>query len=537
VHMLPQVHAANCQELANTTWALGKANFRHEKLFLELADNALLHLMEFKPQELSNMIWGFGCVGFFHEDFFLGASAALQSKDLTTQHLANILAAVVRAAPRHPVTQTTILNLLPRCCDRVSAFKPQEVSATLLAVAKAFGSSSGQAPRGADLAGVDGRAPPIPHLVHRFFEAAVPWVTPRLPDFSPQSLASIARAFAAVHVAGAQSLVDAISDEVSKRCERGPICTDLHDCLLALSSAEGASPSSGVSEQRAQDMAPSSAQSPTNKKKENSNRRRRRSQLTDGGPSQTYAAWTNSQEGLNSVSESPNAAAARENLNRLLPLADQCRTRGGEVESRVRKLHETDDDADQCRTRGGEMAWVRQLHETDDDAIGSGEVEVDGIATRYGCSAWDSPMQARIGQGVGPHAPACLVGSVDASRDCNDVSQTFWAQGGMRSPECRWNCSVKNSFVHVEFSYDSDSTDDQGACDGGSSQRSSSVPSRLDYAEQAEERQRRYVDKSPSEELAQGQRNPSNLADLNFACQEPELLVQRWQAKRGPSQT
>merc|ERR1719359_475531 len=137
--MVPMAHVANCQEIANTAWAYGTADFHDDVLFTELAEKAMPRLDEFKPQELSNMLWGFATNGFFHEAFFTRASVVTQHMDLQAQHLANILWAFVRVRPRHPVTHATILALLPACTAQLMTFKPQEVSSTALAVAKAFG--------------------------------------------------------------------------------------------------------------------------------------------------------------------------------------------------------------------------------------------------------------------------------------------------------------------------------------------------------------------------------------------------------------
>jgi len=99
------------------------------------------------------------------------------------------------------------------------------------------------------------------------------------------------------------------------------------------------------------------------------------------------------------------------------------------------------------------------------------------------------------------------------------------ADGSRRSTDPKWNCSVKNSFLHVDVGYDSDSTDDYSSSDGGSSQRSSSVPSRLDYAEPAGEWHKRCVEES--EELVCGHRYTNDLASLYFAWEMPGLLGSR----------
>ncbi|CAK9010283.1 dITP/XTP pyrophosphatase (Non-canonical purine NTP pyrophosphatase) (Non-standard purine NTP pyrophosphatase) (Nucleoside-triphosphate diphosphatase) (Nucleoside-triphosphate pyrophosphatase) (NTPase) [Durusdinium trenchii] len=144
--MLPAAAGANCQEMANTAWAFGTADFHDDALFHELAEQAIKRLEEFKPQELSNMLWGFATNSFFHEAFYARASAVAASMDLQSQHLANILWAFARVRPKHPLTQQTVLTLLPVCTRQLSTFKPQEVSSTLLATAKAVGNMDEMTP-------------------------------------------------------------------------------------------------------------------------------------------------------------------------------------------------------------------------------------------------------------------------------------------------------------------------------------------------------------------------------------------------------
>jgi hypothetical protein len=211
--MVPVVHVANCQEMANTAWAFATADFHDDQLFTQLAEKALTRLDEFKSQELSNMLWGFATNGFFHEAFFAHASLVTQHMNLEAQHLANILWAFVRVRARHPVTHSTILSLLPTCTSKLETFKPQEVSSTALAVAKAFG-----------LCDELERSPPptyhaLPHQVVDFLHRAMPWALSRLHEFSAQSLANTVSAFAMVRTAGDMALFSAIAQEVLGRYE------------------------------------------------------------------------------------------------------------------------------------------------------------------------------------------------------------------------------------------------------------------------------------------------------------------------------
>lgn len=208
--MLPAAAGANCQEMANTAWAFGTADFHDDALFQELAEQAIHRLEEFKPQEISNMLWGFATNSFFHEGFYARAGAVAQNMELQSQHLANILWAFARVRPKHPLTQQTVLALLPVCTRQLATFKPQEVSSTLLATAKAVGSGDEMTPLAPTLAN-------FRQEVLDFFHACLPWVVARLRDFSEQSLANSVSAYAMVPVRGSETLVECAGQEVSKR--------------------------------------------------------------------------------------------------------------------------------------------------------------------------------------------------------------------------------------------------------------------------------------------------------------------------------
>lgn len=217
-HMVPMAHAANCQEMANTAWAYGTADFHDAQLFHELAEQAMTRLEDFKPQELSNILWGFATNGFFHEVFYSAASRSVQRMSLQAQHLANIIWAYARVRPRHAVTHSTILALLPLCTSKLDTFKPQEVSSTALAVAKAFGQCDdmdGNPPTPVHAPSVPrGR---VPHQVRDFFQATIPWAIPRLSEFSAQSLANTVSAFAMLPTGSENTVFAALSAEVLNR--------------------------------------------------------------------------------------------------------------------------------------------------------------------------------------------------------------------------------------------------------------------------------------------------------------------------------
>jgi len=104
---------------------------------------------------------------------------------------------------------------LPLCTQQLESFKPQEVSSTALAVAKAFGCGDefdrGTLPATAVLA--------LPVQVLTFFAAVGPWAVIRLREFSAQSLANTVSAYALLRLNGADLLFDAVANEVMRRFE------------------------------------------------------------------------------------------------------------------------------------------------------------------------------------------------------------------------------------------------------------------------------------------------------------------------------
>mmetsp|Transcript_88232 Transcript_88232/g.228886 ORF Transcript_88232/g.228886 Transcript_88232/m.228886 type:complete len:705 (-) Transcript_88232:295-2409(-) len=488
--LLSQVFTANCQELANTTWALGKADFRHEQLCSKLAARALSSLQAFKAQELSNMVWGFSCIGFFHDRFFAEVATALKSMELTTQHIANISAAYVRVAPGHQVTRAVLLNLLPHCCDRVRAFKPQEISAVVLAVSKAFGKDSGYEPCSAALHGTkDSNSFAVPEIVCRFFEVAAPRVMRQLSYFSIQSLTSLAKAFPKRHVSGAQDLVSAVRDEALKRLTRGSSHTELHECLNALSSAEHVPPPAPHEDinEAGHAMGPTLAPRQTLEKQENSRRRRRRARgqacLKAGGPCEAHGE------------------------------ADVCNAFMPVTVATSADLHSQQHHASSSWNQVFAIEWSPYcMLQASVDHPALALVACDGEIETQWPTQWPSheesaaPSVARRGG-----SQLCVLGR---------SVETYSVDADQRSEDLKWNCSVKNSFLHVEVGYDSDcSTDDHSSRDGGASQRSSSVPSRLLYAELEGGWHRRRVE--TGEEPSYSHRYANDLACLNFAWEMP----------------
>lgn len=128
--------SANCQEVGNTVWAFASAGHRDRKLLTSMAQVAMPLLPEFKAQEISNMLWGFATLGFFHEQVFMNSIDAALRMELGAQHLAIILWACSKVMPKHAAMDDLIISFAPLCVVRLGAFKPQEVSSTVQALAK-----------------------------------------------------------------------------------------------------------------------------------------------------------------------------------------------------------------------------------------------------------------------------------------------------------------------------------------------------------------------------------------------------------------
>merc|ERR1711972_145097 len=223
-----------------------------------------------------------------------------------------------------------------------------------------------------------------------------------------------------------------------------------------------------------------------------------------GEPTQAYSAWMAGEQGLDRVSEPFNLVASTD----LYPQLQH---------------------PDAFWTQGVSMEWLPYaLQGAEGMPIEAVDVDVVTMSTTSSTleasKAWEglSPTQMRIATVGEDRASTCLPGKVCAGYGRGGLSRAPLFERSLRAPGVKWNCSVKNSFLHVEIGYDSDSTDDHGSWDGGSSQRSSSVPSRLDYAEPAEEWHKRYVNEH--QELAHSRRYTNDLASLNFAWEMPGLL-------------
>lgn len=583
--MLPMVHVANCQEMANTAWAFGTVNFHDDHLFSELASKAIARLGEFKPQELSNMLWGFASNGFFHEAFYRNASLVAQHKDLRSQHLANILWAFGRVQPHHAVTKATILALLPQCTMQIETFKPQEVSATLLAVAKSFGKpddldrlSAVCSPTSLPVHGTGhcnhvaaavimerlgmNRGDAVPHEVAAFFLAAVPWALSHIREFSAQSLANTITAYAMVRTGGAEMLIDAIGNEVLKRRDSldatmllyllkgfainaadglcnsphvlrtlavalahrvseftpqevqvlARICSglcaqDFQDCsrdelktgLLALAAFSfpfDAAASPHVSAALTGGPGPppggpgpggggQGGGSPTNGAKTQGKKsgKQRKARLANAPvqntasvqPPQQQVAWPNNDQAgghspLHTINEGPTPSVG------VHPYTPLCRLNSS-----------------------GQMAFVQE-----DQFVTMGQTPT--------CSpmAADSELQMAI-------VLADLKGDVhDAhlmkalGKHCHRPRLPMGSPG---HTDFKWRCSVKNGFIHVASEDSSDDCSTMDSLDGGSSQRSSSLPSRLGCEEPIEDWPKQCPDANPGSTAS---RRYNDLQDLDF---------------------
>jgi len=206
--MVKVSHTANCQELAKAAWAFGTAKVASDALFGIIAQSAIPRIHHFQPQELSNLLWGFAANDFFHLELIESAAIVVERSTLNTQQLANILWAMTRLRPQLKVARSTVVALMPRCCELLAGFQPQEFASTVMAAAKAFGRV------GEELGQLDHALPP---QVEFFFSAGCSFVTHSLHEFSHQSLANVATAYTAVQATSVLSILTQVGQVILKR--------------------------------------------------------------------------------------------------------------------------------------------------------------------------------------------------------------------------------------------------------------------------------------------------------------------------------
>jgi len=180
--------SANCQGIANTIWAYSTAGHSDLGLFDVLTEAALPIVKDFKAQELSSMLWGLATSGFVKEAVFTAAFDAVRVMDLGPQQLANIVWACAKVLPNHAVTHAAVVELLPRVAGKFMAFKPQEVSSLMNALAKVA------SVEGEDVTILNG-ALILPSCVYQsiytFLRFATPWFEEHLCNLSSMTFTSV----------------------------------------------------------------------------------------------------------------------------------------------------------------------------------------------------------------------------------------------------------------------------------------------------------------------------------------------------------
>mmetsp|Transcript_59989 Transcript_59989/g.152110 ORF Transcript_59989/g.152110 Transcript_59989/m.152110 type:complete len:531 (+) Transcript_59989:83-1675(+) len=422
----------SAQSLSNTAWSLAALNLTPLDLLTQMAALGMANLPLFKPFELAIFLQA--CVK-------LGAtddSAALCLEPIFGTAAAHILA--------HPDTfqapcSAKVLWAL------ISAKKPQDISSTLLAIAKSFGGSEGGelAPCNADPIGLHDRPlPEVPAIVHQLFEVASPWLIPRLLTFSATSLASLSRAFAMMPSIGSHRLIEAVRNEASKRYDQDSCSADLRDCLDAMSLGKWNQLACNIA-------APIHS---TRKKKKKSKQRGSQALGAVDVCLQDKSAWMNSYRCHDEVVEFENHTVDA-------------------------AFHSQSYHANFSWTFGVGVVVLPQVLEQEQDCfIQPIDVDVGKMTApqpiHEASSTPQLPPQAEFAKGP----EECS--SMHHGR--GHLARPPLVEGCQLSPNTKWNCLVRNSFLHVEMSDDTGSIDVQSSCEGGSFRRSSSVPRHLGRA-------------------------------------------------------
>jgi len=186
--MCPEVHTANCQDLAAACVAFADHDIRHDRLFSEIAQRSIARMNDFKVPDLLNVACSFARNGFYHKAFLEGAAALMLRIDLSESQWCLFVCAVSAVQPRHPATRKVILTLLPRVTKLVSTLRHQDLAALVCAVGTCFAVSSDGA-----------RSKEMPAEAFGFFSASVGLVHERSSAFGDVELAAIAGAISLVN--------------------------------------------------------------------------------------------------------------------------------------------------------------------------------------------------------------------------------------------------------------------------------------------------------------------------------------------------
>jgi len=134
------------------------------------------------------MLWGLAVSGFVNEALFTVALDTARPMDLGPQQLANIIWACATVLPKHSITHAAVVHLLPCVAAKFMAFKLQELSSVMHALAKVA------AVDGEDVTVLNG-ALVLPPFVYRtiyaFLVFATPWFEKHLCKLSNQIFTSV----------------------------------------------------------------------------------------------------------------------------------------------------------------------------------------------------------------------------------------------------------------------------------------------------------------------------------------------------------
>eukprot|EP00929_Paragymnodinium_shiwhaense_P079765 TRINITY_DN41577_c0_g1_i1.p1 TRINITY_DN41577_c0_g1~~TRINITY_DN41577_c0_g1_i1.p1 ORF type:complete len:975 (-),score=190.38 TRINITY_DN41577_c0_g1_i1:140-3064(-) len=218
--MMPSIHTAQCQELANAAWAFSTAGCKTEGLFGEIAGKALRLMNDFKAADLSSLLWAFASANFFHEDFYNAAVRAMQHLEFDPSQLANVIWAMTKVRPRSNASQAALLLLVPRVLPALQgqSMQPQEFASIALAAAKCFGPPGGDRHYPGLPQPANGHVL-LPSQVGAFFLSGFMWLLPRLPQFTGQALAQTVSSYLSVQMGVGTDLYVAFAHDIASRAQ------------------------------------------------------------------------------------------------------------------------------------------------------------------------------------------------------------------------------------------------------------------------------------------------------------------------------